>query len=173
MAHDPDRTPEDADRPGSGLDGGETRDDEVDDAFRAVLEGLRTTLPGVQVLFAFLLTLPLQSSFESLSRVEQGSYYVAFFGSAVASILLIAPAAHQRLRAPRSGVPRHSRAHLLFTVRMTIVGTAVFAIALAASVYLISSFVFASVAASVAMAAVAVLVAWAWFYVPLVRFQRM
>ena len=33
---------------------------DVDDQFRAILEGLRTTLPGVQVLFAFLLTLPLQ-----------------------------------------------------------------------------------------------------------------
>ena len=72
---------------------------EVDDAFRAVLEGLRTTLPGVQVLFAFLLTLPLQQSFSSLATAEEVSFFVAFFGSAIASILLIAPSAHQRLRA--------------------------------------------------------------------------
>lgn len=171
MSNEIDRTEQDHD--GSGHRADTVADAEVDEAFRAVLEGLRTTLPGVQVLFAFLLTLPLQAAFEGLSAVEQGSYFLAFFGSAVASILLIAPAAHQRLRAPRSGVRRHSRAHLRFTVKMTIVGTVVFAIALAASVYLISSFVFASLAASVAMASIAALVAWAWFYVPLVRFRRM
>lgn len=144
----------------------------VDDAFRAVLEGLRTTLPGVQVLFAFLLTLPLQSSFQSLSPSERTAFSVAFFGSAVASILLIAPSAHQRLRAPLSGVRRKSRAHLVFTVRMTIAGTIVFALALAAAVYLVSSLVFASTVAALAAASVALLVAWAWFAVPLVRFER-
>nr|MDP9494734.1 DUF6328 family protein [Actinomycetota bacterium] len=67
------------------------RDDnaDVDDAFRAFLEGLRTTLPGVQVLFAFLLILPLQESFHDLARAERVAFYIAFFGSALASILLI------------------------------------------------------------------------------------
>jgi hypothetical protein len=114
--------------------GVEPKPSEVDDAFRSVLEGLRTTLPGVQVLFAFLLTLPLQSAFTDLSGIERGSYYVAFFGSAVASILLIAPSAHQRLRAPMTCVRRQSPAHLRFTINMTIVGTAVIAMSLCAAV---------------------------------------
>lgn len=145
----------------------------VDDAFRAILEGLRTTLPGVQVLFAFLLTLPLQQSFASLSGFERTSFLVALFASAVASILLIAPSAHQRLRAPKSGVTRRSERHLQATVYLTIVGTLAFAFALAAAVYLVTSIVLESVAAAVGAGAVALLVAWAWFYVPLVTFERM
>lgn len=148
------------------------REDAVDDAFRAVLEGLRTTLPGVQVLFAFLLTLPLQRSFDTLTAAERGAFLFAFFGSAVASVLLIAPSAHQRIRAPLTGVRRRSRDHLRFTVLMTIAGTIVFAFALAASVYLITSIVLAEPAAAASTAAIALLVAWAWFYVPLNRFSR-
>ena len=145
---------------------------DVDDAFRAVLEGLRTTLPGVQVLFGFLLTLPLYAAFSDLRDIERAAYYIAFFGSATASILLIAPSAHQRLRAPKSGVRRHSPAHLHFTVRMTIAGTLFLSVALGAVVYLASSLVFASVAALAAAAIVTALIAWAWFYVPLVHFDR-
>ncbi len=144
----------------------------VDDAFRAIMEGLRTTLPGVQVLFAFLLTLPFQQSFSSLSGVNKGAYLVAFFGSAIASILLIAPSAHQRIRAPFSGVRRRSRSDLAFTVGMTIAGTTVFAVALGAAVYLVTSIILDIPAAAFATAALATLVAWAWFYVPIVTFER-
>lgn len=145
---------------------------DVDDAFRAVLEGLRTTLPGVQVLFAFLLTAPLQSGFSDLGAAEKAAYYLAFFAAAVASVLLIAPSAHQRVRAPKSGVRRHSRAHLAFTVRMTIAGTLVFAVAIAAAVYLVTALVLAHPAASAVAAVMSGLVAWAWFWVPLVHFER-
>lgn len=145
---------------------------EVDDAFRSVLEGLRTTLPGVQVLFAFLLTLPLQSAFSDLSTVEQTAYYLAFFGSAVASVILIAPSAHQRLRAPVSGVRRQSPDHLRRTVNMTIVGTTVFAASLAAAVFLVSSIVLSSALAALGTSLIALLIAWAWFWVPLVGFRR-
>lgn len=154
-------------RPDDGLP-----DPDVDDAFRAVLEGLRTTLPGVQVLFAFLLTLPLQSAFQVLGSDERVAFFVAFFGAAIASVFLIAPSAHQRLRAPRTGVTRHSRRHLRFTVQLTIVGTIVFSVALAAAVYLVSSLVFASAPAAIASAGIGLLIGWAWFYVPLVTFRN-
>ena len=98
---------------------------EVDDQFRAILEGLRTTLPGVQVLFAFLLVLPLQASFAEIRDLERFAYYVAFFGSAMSSVLLIAPSAHQRLRAPITGVERRSTTHLRITIVLTIVGTVI------------------------------------------------
>jgi hypothetical protein len=148
-------------------------EDDVDDAFRAVLEGLRTTLPGVQVLFAFLLTLPFLETFGSLPVREKTAYYLAFFGSAVASILLIAPSAHQRIRAPISGVKRRSARHLHITVRITIAGTIVFAVALVAAVYLVSSLVIDNgVGVVLATIAVTALLGWSWFYVPLVTFSN-
>jgi len=145
---------------------------DVDESFRAFLEGIRTTLPGVQVLFAFLLTIPFQGTFSELRGIELGAYYVAFFAAAVSSILLIAPSAHQRLRAPQTGVARRSPNHLRFTVTLTNIGTVTFAIALSASVFLVSTLVFDDLTGSFAAAIVSLLAAWAWFYVPLVSFNK-
>lgn len=145
---------------------------DVDDQFRSIMEGLRTTLPGVQVLFAFLLVLPLQASFAEIRELERFAYYVAFFGSAMASVLLIAPSAHQRLRAPITGVQRRSRTHLRITIVLTIVGTVVFAVSLAAAVFLISALTLEDSVAIAATSAVAVVIAWSWFYIPLITFQR-
>jgi hypothetical protein len=136
------------------------------------MEGLRTTLPGVQVLFAFLLVLPLQAEFGGITDIEKVAYYIAFFGSAMASVLLIAPSAHQRLRAPISGLERRSERHLAVAVNLTIAGTIIFSIALAAAVFLISSLTLTNSLAVAATIAVAALTAWSWFYIPLVAFRR-
>ena len=135
------------------------------------MEGLRTTLPGVQVLFGFLLTLPLQGSFAGLGTTARIAYFLAFFGSAIASVLLIAPSAHQRLRAPATGVHRKSEAHLRYAIHMTIAGTAFFAVALAAAVFLVTLLVITSLYAAAGTAFIAGLVAWSWFYVPLRTFE--
>ena len=145
---------------------------EVDDAFRAILEGLRTTLPGVQVLFAFLLVLPLQGSFADLQIVERWAYYIAFFSAAIASIFFFAPGAHQRLRAPITGIKRHSRRDLRATVNLSIAGTVFFAIALTAAVFLVSMLVLNETMALIVSLGVAALMGWAWFYMPLVSFGR-
>ena len=147
-------------------------ENDVDDQFRSLMEGLRTTLPGVQVLFAFLLVLPLQSSFAEITDTERIAYYVSFFGSAMASVLLIAPSAHQRLRAPVSGVERRSERHLQIAVSLTIAGTIIFAVALSAAVLLISILTLTDSIAVGATMAVAAVLAWSWFYIPLVTFRR-
>ncbi|MGH8916632.1 MAG: DUF6328 family protein [Acidimicrobiia bacterium] len=161
---------------GSGPRGVELSDgklgNDVDDEFRSLMEGLRTTLPGVQVLFAFLLILPLQTAFADLREVGRIAYDVAFFGSSVASVLLIAPSAHQRLRAPFTGVERRSRRHLRITVLLTIAGTVIFAVALTAAVFLVSTMVLDDRVAVGATILVTVVIIWSWFYLPLVTFQR-
>lgn len=144
----------------------------VDDEFRSILEGLRTTLPGTQALFGFLLILPFQGNFDQLSTTERSAFYVAFISAALATILLVAPSAHQRFRAPRSGIQRRSESHLRMTVWVTIAGTIVLAIAMAASVYLVSEFVLSSTIASAAIGIVALIMAFTWFYIPLVTFER-
>ena len=149
-----------------------SNDNDVDDEFRAIMEGLRTTLPGVQVLFAFLLVMPLQATFAEISDLQQVAYWVAFFGSAAASVLLIAPSAHQRLRAPKTGVERRSERHLQIAIRLTIAGTVAFSLALAAAVFLISSFTMSDNVAVAAALATAAVIAWSWFYIPLVTFER-
>lgn len=145
----------------------------VDEEFRALLEGLRTSLPGVQVLFAFLLIAPFQGEFATLSDAGRVAYSIGFYGSGAATVLLIAPSVHQRMRAPATGLPRQSRRHLVFSTWITIAGTALMGIAITATVFLVSSIVLANTAAGVVATAAACLIMWAWLYVPLVTFRRL
>ena len=145
--------------------------EEIDDQFRALMEGLRTSIPGVVVLFSFLLVLPLQSTFAEIKTSNTVVYYTAFSSAALAAVLLIAPSVHQRMRAPISGIQRRTLSHVMFATKLAIVGTVFFLISISAVVYLVSSLVFTNLAASVATAIITAISVWAWVYVPLFRFD--
>ncbi len=146
--------------------------EEIDDQFRALMEGLRATIPGVMVLFSFLLILPLQQPFGDLDDPNTIVFFVAFFSAAIASVLLIAPSVHQRVRAPISGIKRKTWSHVLYATKLAIAGTVSFLVSIAAVVYLVSSLVLTGWLAIAATVVLAVLASWAWFYAPLVRFKR-
>lgn len=148
-------------------------DNEVDDQFRALMEGLRTTIPGVMVLFSFLLILPLQASFGDISDPNTIVFYIAFASAAISSVLLIAPSVHQRVRGPITGIKRTTWSHVMYATKVAIAGTVAFLVSIVAVVYLVSSLVlFTDWLAIVATVIVATTAAWAWFYLPLVRFAR-
>lgn len=144
----------------------------IDEQFRSLMEGLRTTLPGAQVLVAFLLVLPVQSEFGKLSDVDKGAYYLAFVTAMLASVLLIAPSVHQRVRAPMTGIKRRTKRHLDIAVWLTIIGTIALFIALVAVTFLVTSLVFSTVAAVLAALAVSLITGYTWIYQPLVAFER-
>ena len=75
-------------------------------------------MPGVQILFAFLLTVPFTQRFGDVTDFQRDVYLVALVAAGVASALLIAPTAYHRLTFRRG----HKR-HLVFTAnRWTIAG---------------------------------------------------
>src|SRR3954453_5255274 len=75
----------------------ETEHDRVDRNLNELLGELRVALPGVQVLFAFLLTVPFQQRFQQATSFDKNVYFVTLCSTAVASILLIAPSAYHRM----------------------------------------------------------------------------
>ena len=145
--------------------------DAVDDEFGSLQEGLRTTLPGVTLITAFLLTFPLYDRFGDLIRAERVAYYVAFLSSLLSTVLLSAPSSHQRLRSG-DGVVRRHRSHLNIAVALANAGTIGFAVAMTAVAYLVSSLVLGSGIAAGLTAVVATVGVWSWFYLPLVAFKR-
>jgi hypothetical protein len=145
---------------------------DIDREFRALMEGLRTTLPGVQVLFAFLLTLPLQGAFQDLRLADEIVYEVALVSAAASSVFLIAPSVHQRIRALDRGVKREHRQHLQVAIRFTIAGTIAAAVAICAVMFLASTLVFDDYVAAISTTVIGGLVAWTWFQVPLGWFRR-
>lgn len=150
----------------------DTKDEaSVDEQFRSLLEGLRTSIPAVQVLFAFLLTAPLQGKFDTLTDAERIAFAVAFYASGTASVLLVAPSVHQRMRAPSTGMQRRSVRHLAWATWLGIAGSIAALIAISATVYLVSNIVFNASAAIVAATLFTALSCWAWVFLPIVTFR--
>jgi len=86
----------------------EERDERLNRELIELLNELRVALPGVQVLFAFLLVLPFQRRFGELGPGDRAVYFTAFLCTALASALLIAPSAYHRLR-----FREHDKDHML------------------------------------------------------------
>jgi hypothetical protein len=72
---------------------GESDKERVDRELIEFLNEVRVVLPGVQVLFAFLLTLPFTGKFGSLDSGQLVAYQIAFYAIAIAAVLMISPTA--------------------------------------------------------------------------------
>lgn len=147
-------------------------EEEVDEQFRSLMEGLRTTIPGVMVLFSFLLILPFQPLFSEIGNFNSVIFYIAFASAALSSVLLIAPSVHQRIRAPISGIKRRTPEHVMTATKLANAGTVSFLVTITAVVFLVSSLLIDDLWASLATTAFAAVAGWAWFYVPLVAFEN-
>ena len=128
-----------------------------------LLNELRVALPGVQVLFAFLLIVPFSNGFPKLSSFDREIYFVAFIATAVSTILLIAPSSFHRLRWRQHDKERM----LLISNVLTIAGLAALAVAITATVFMLTDFVFQRAWASTFTAIVAALFLVFWYGLPL------
>jgi hypothetical protein len=144
----------------------ESRDEKLDRELIELLNELRVVLPGVQVLFAFLLTVPFTNRFERITETQEQVFFVTFILAMVATGLLIAPSAYHRLR-----WRQHDKEQILVTSnRLAISGTVVLALALGGAVYLVTDLIFESVAAvGFVTAATLAFLFWFWYGLPLVR----
>src|SRR6185295_2407251 len=93
----PPATPREPVPPGARPHRDETDTERLDRNLIELLQEVRVVQTGVQVLFAFLLTVPFSSRFDQITDFQRGAYFAALAGSAAASVLLIAPTAVHRL----------------------------------------------------------------------------
>jgi hypothetical protein len=128
-----------------------------------LLSELRVILPGVQVLFAFLLMVPFTQRFPDLDAQETGVFSMTLLCTAVATALLIAPSAHHRILW-RGGV-REQR--LTMGNILTIAGLIFLVPAMVGVVFVITDFIFGLTAAVVVTGLLALLFVMLWFVFPL------
>jgi amino acid transporter len=128
-----------------------------------LLNELRVALPGVQVLFAFLLAVPFATGFPKLSETGRDVFFVAFIATAFSSVLLIAPSSYHRLRWRQGDKERM----LVVSNGLTIAGLACLAVAITCVVYVITDFLFHRTWAAVFTAIVAAAFLVLWYGVPL------
>jgi hypothetical protein len=137
----------DEDRDPEGRPSGrrESEDERLDRNLGELLQELRVALPGVQVLFAFLLAVPFQQHFTSISEFDKKAYFVTLLLTALSAALLIAPSAYHRLT-----FRYQQKGRLVFIAnRLSIAGLAVLALAMTSAIMLVTNVLFGTVATTV------------------------
>jgi Family of unknown function (DUF6328) len=128
-----------------------------------LLQELRIVIPGVQVLFAFLLTVPFNQRFTELNTVQRDVFFATLLCTAAATALLIAPSAHHRLLF-RKGL-REQR--LKMGNLLAILGLVFLVPAMVGVIFVITDLIFGSAVALVVTVAMALLFSLLWFVLPL------
>lgn len=146
--------------------GGRPDEDEKERRDRELIEllnELRVALPGIQVLFAFLLTMPFTQRFREINTTQRTTFFAAFICTAISSALLIAPTVLHRLRF-RS---QDKENVLVASNRLTIAGTFLLAVAITAVVYLITDVLYGDPASVLFTLGIALLFVVVWYLLPL------
>ena len=142
--------------------------EELDQEWGELVEEHRLAMPGVQVLFGFLLVLPFQNRFRDLTSDQEYVYFSALLCAAVAIVLLISPTAAHRIRWRQ----QDKEVLLRRATRTAIAATVFMAASMIASVYLITDYLFGEPATAIVTTLLTALFAGFWYVLPLVRRLR-
>ena len=144
---------------------GERNEERLDRNMTELLQELRVAQTGVQILFAFLLTLPFTQRFGRITQFQRTVYFVTLLLAAAASAFIIAPAAHHRLL-----FRRRQRSYLVQSAnKLAIAGLICLSLAITGAILLISDLLFRETLTIVATAGIGGLFGGLWFVVPLVH----
>jgi O-antigen/teichoic acid export membrane protein len=146
----------------------ESKEERLNRELIEFLNELRVALPGVQVLFAFLLIVPFSNGYADMTELQKDVYFVTFLCTAAASAFLIAPSAQHRLR-----WRQYDKERLLIVAnRQAIAGAALLALAMSGATFLVTDVLFDLTSAAIVTGVVAALFTWLWFGWPLWREAR-
>jgi len=144
---------------------GESERERLDRNLEQLMTELRVAMPGVQILFGFLLAVPFANRFDETTDFQRDVYLVSLVAAGVATAFLIAPTAYHRMTFRRG-----EKKHLVFTAtRWTIVGLMALAVAMDAAILLVADFLFDASLAIVLTAGMGALFTGLWFVFPLAR----
>jgi hypothetical protein len=154
---------------GVGYGRNETEEERLDRNLTELLNELRVALPGVQVLFAFLLGVPFTQRFGELTSYQERIYYVTLLCTAAATVFLIAPSAHHRVE-----FRLQDKRHIVFLAnRLAIVGLGFLAVAMSGVVLLITDLLYGGLATVIATTVTALAFALLWYVLPLMRRMKL
>jgi Family of unknown function (DUF6328) len=150
----------------SGRD--ESDEERLDRNLGELLQELRVALPGVQVLFAFLLAVPFQRNFDRISAFDKRVYFGILLCTAISAALLIAPSAYHRLTFRY----QQKRRLVLLANRFAIAGLSFMALAMTGAIMLVTDVLFGTVTTVVTTTAVFAMFVALWYVLPLRRVVR-
>jgi hypothetical protein len=136
----------------------ETEAERLDRQLLELLNEVRVVMPGVQVLFAFLLTVPFAPGFEDITDFQRTTYFVTLLLATSATAFLMAPTAFHRINFEGGQKPRLVR----LGNRQVLCGLALLALAMTGAVMLVTDVLFGSSTVVPVVAGVVVLLGWLW-----------
>jgi hypothetical protein len=135
-----------------------------DEELKMLLQELRVSLPGVQVLFAFLLTVPFNQRFKELDPVDTAVFVLGVLAAALAAVLYIAPSAAHRVLWPDTAADEEA---LVRRSNQQAIGAHVFlGLAMVTSVFVVVDFIFGRLPALTVGVVLIVLIGLLWFRAP-------
>jgi hypothetical protein len=140
----------------------ETPAERLDRNLNEMLGEMRVALPGVQVLFAFLLTVPFAAGLTRMTEFERVLYLVVLLATALATFLLIAPTAYHRMVFRRGRKPEL----VAFANRMVLVGLGFLALAMVGAIFLVTHLLFGPAAAIPIAALAGLVIVGLWYLLP-------
>jgi amino acid transporter len=143
---------------------GESKGERLNRELMELLQELRVVIPGVQVLLAFLLTAPFQQRFAQLPGSLRNAFFASIACATLATVFLIAPSAHHRLRW-RAGEKERL---LRIGNQMAIAGTLFLAAAIVLALYVVTNVLFPSNLAVLTAVGAVLAFAAVWYVLPLV-----
>jgi uncharacterized protein DUF6328 len=144
------------------------QEEQRDRQMMELLNELRVALPGVQILFAFLLTVPFTQRFPQLTSFQRDTFYVTLVAATISAGCLIAPSAAHRLRFHQS-----EREWLIESANMLMIaGLAFLALAIGSAFLLITDVLFDGARVWIYSIAVWLVILGLWFVRPLSRHAR-
>jgi uncharacterized membrane protein len=141
----------------------EDENERLNRQFDQLLAGLRVALPGVQVLFAFLLTVAFSDGVDRLDADGRAVYLVSVVLAALATVVLIAPTFHHRMRFGDG-----TKEQMIRTAnRLVLIGAACLASAMGCALYVVGDTLYAETTARWMGPGVVVVAGLVWFVLPL------
>jgi uncharacterized protein involved in cysteine biosynthesis len=149
--------------PQTGRD--ESESERIDRNLQEMLGELRVALPGVQVLFAFLLVVPFNQRFGQVTDFQKTLYLITLLFTTASTVCLIAPTAHHRLE-----FRAHDKQRIVFgATRLAIAGLALLALAMTGAVMFVTDFLYGTTTVAIVSVLVALLFAFLWYVIPIRR----
>lgn len=143
----------------------ESEAERLDRNLSELLQELRVALPGVQVLFAFLLAVPFQQNFTKISPFQEKVYFATLLLTAASAVLLISPSAYHRMT-----FRMQQKDDLIFLAnRLVITGLGFLALAMTGAIMLITDVLFGTAATVVTSVATLLSFVAFWYALPLRR----
>jgi uncharacterized protein DUF6328 len=143
----------------------ESEQERLDRNLNELLQELRVAIPGVQVLFAFLLAVPFQTGFSKVNNFQRDVYFATLICTAISAVLLMSPTAYHRLTFRY----QQKRKLVFYSNRFAIGGIVFLALAMTGAIILVTDVLFSTTAMLVVTALTVTIILVLWFALPLRR----